>query len=57
MKSCEDAQIRLFHVYKRYGAHNALFDISLDIFKNEFLFLAGPSGAYPTIRAMDRPRP
>ena len=45
MKSREDAQIRLFHVYKRYGAHNALFDISLDIFTNEFLFLAGPSGA------------
>jgi cell division transport system ATP-binding protein len=45
MKSHEDALIRLFHVYKRYGAHNALFDISLDVFKNEFLFLAGPSGA------------
>ena len=45
MKSREDALIRLFHVYKRYGAHNALFDISLDVFKNEFLFLAGPSGA------------
>ena len=45
MKSHEDALIRLFHVYKRYGAYNALFDISLDIFKNEFLFLAGPSGA------------
>lgn len=45
MKPHEDALIRLFHVYKRYGAKNALFDISLDIFKNEFLFLAGPSGA------------
>ena len=45
MKPREDALIRLFHVYKRYGAHNALFDISLDIFTNEFLFLAGPSGA------------
>lgn len=45
MKPLEDALIRLFHVYKRYGTHNALFDISLDIFKNEFLFLAGPSGA------------
>lgn len=45
MKPHEDALIRLFHVYKRYGAHNALFDISLDIFKNEFLFLIGPSGA------------
>lgn len=45
MKSHEDALIRLFHVYKRYGAHNALFDISLDVYKNEFLFLAGPSGA------------
>ena len=45
MKPHEDALIRLFHVYKRYGAYNALFDVSLDIFKNEFLFLAGPSGA------------
>ena len=45
MKPHEDALIRLFHVYKRYGAKNALFDISLDILKNEFLFLAGPSGA------------
>ena len=45
MKPREDALIRLFHVYKRYGAKNALFDISLDIFKNDFLFLAGPSGA------------
>ena len=45
MKSHDDALIRLFHVYKRYGAKNALFDISLDIFKNEFLFLTGPSGA------------
>jgi cell division transport system ATP-binding protein len=45
MKPHEDALIRLFHVHKRYGAHNALFDISLDIFKHEFVFLAGPSGA------------
>ena len=45
MNPHEDALIRLFHVYKRYGAYNALFDISLDIFRNEFLFLAGPSGA------------
>ncbi|MBW2176890.1 MAG: cell division ATP-binding protein FtsE [Deltaproteobacteria bacterium] len=45
MKCHDDALIRLFHVYKRYGAKNALFDISLDIFKNEFLFLTGPSGA------------
>ena len=45
MKSHDDALIRLFHVYKRYGAKNALFDISLDIFSNEFLFLTGPSGA------------
>lgn len=45
MKPHDDALIRLFHVYKRYGSKNALFDISLDIFTNEFLFLTGPSGA------------
>lgn len=37
--------IRLFHVHKRYGSKPALTDISLDIAKNEFLFITGPSGA------------
>ncbi|MCG6910357.1 MAG: cell division ATP-binding protein FtsE [Deltaproteobacteria bacterium] len=45
MKAHDDALLRLFHVTKRYGVKNALLDISLDIFKNEFLFLTGPSGA------------
>jgi cell division transport system ATP-binding protein len=37
--------IRLFHVTKRYGAQTALTDVSLDVRKNEFVFLTGPSGA------------
>lgn len=37
--------IRMFHVYKRYGAKQALVDATLDIAKNEFLFISGPSGA------------
>lgn len=37
--------IRLFHVHKRYGPKKALIDISLDVFKNEFVFISGPSGA------------
>ncbi len=37
--------IRMFRVNKRYGSKKALEDISLDIAKNEFLFISGPSGA------------
>jgi len=37
--------IRMFHVYKRYGKKHALVDISLDIAKNEFVFINGHSGA------------
>lgn len=43
-----NATIRMFHVWRSYGAKNALIDISLDIFKNEFLFITGPSGAGKT---------
>lgn len=38
----------MFHVYKNYGAKNAIIDITLDIAKNEFLFVTGPSGAGKT---------
>jgi cell division transport system ATP-binding protein len=37
--------IRLFRVHKRYGAKQALADVTLDIAKNEYLFISGPSGA------------
>ena len=40
--------IRMFHVSKNYGAKSALSDITLDISKNEFLFINGPSGAGKT---------
>jgi len=43
-----DAIIRMFHVHKRYGAKAALKDISLDVHKNEFLFVTGRSGAGKT---------
>lgn len=39
------AVVRMFHVHKRYGTKKALVDASLDIAKNEFLFISGPSGA------------
>ena len=42
------AIIRLFHVHHRYGTHRALIDLSLDITKNEFVFISGPSGAGKT---------
>lgn len=38
----------MFHVHKNYGVKNALVDITLDIDKNEFLFITGPSGAGKT---------
>lgn len=40
--------IRLFHVHKNYGAVKALSDITLDISKNDLLFITGPSGAGKT---------
>lgn len=44
----QSAIIQMYRVSKRYGAKNALVDISLDIGDNEFLFLSGPSGAGKT---------
>ena len=44
----DNAIIRLFHVYRHYGSKTAIIDITLDIFKNEFLFISGPSGAGKT---------
>ena len=41
----KSAIIRMFHVHKNYGANKALIDVTLDISKNEFLFISGPSGA------------
>jgi cell division transport system ATP-binding protein len=37
--------IRMFHVHKRYGAKQALVDVTLDILRNEFMCVTGPSGA------------
>jgi cell division transport system ATP-binding protein len=38
----------MFHVHKNYGAKKALANITLDISKNELLFISGPSGAGKT---------
>ncbi|MFH2219070.1 MAG: cell division ATP-binding protein FtsE [Pseudomonadota bacterium] len=44
----KDAIIRMFHVHKNYGPKKSLIDITLDVYKNEFLFISGPSGAGKT---------
>ena len=38
----------MFHVHHNYGPKKALIDITLDIAKNEFVFISGPSGAGKT---------
>jgi cell division transport system ATP-binding protein len=48
VESGSNAIIRMFHVHKRYGAKFALNDLTLDIMKNEYLFVTGASGAGKT---------
>jgi len=45
MKTADTALIRIFNVSKHYGSKPALNSITLDIFKNEFVFFTGHSGA------------
>jgi cell division transport system ATP-binding protein len=40
--------VRMFHVHRRHASKSALSDINLDIYKNEFVFISGPSGAGKT---------
>lgn len=47
-ENSEKFLIRMFHVYRRYGNNAALFDINLDVKKNEFIYITGPSGAGKT---------
>ena len=46
--NAKDALIRLFHVHLQFNATRALTDVTLDIYRNEFLFVTGPSGAGKT---------
>jgi cell division transport system ATP-binding protein len=48
VESSNNAIIRIFHVHKRYGSKFALHDVTLDIIKNEYLFVTGASGAGKT---------
>jgi len=38
----------MFHVHRNYGTKKALIDITLDVSKNDFVFITGPSGAGKT---------
>jgi cell division transport system ATP-binding protein len=40
--------IRLSHVHHTYGSQKALSDLNIEIFKNEWVFISGPSGAGKT---------
>ncbi|MBF0529135.1 MAG: cell division ATP-binding protein FtsE [Deltaproteobacteria bacterium] len=42
------ALINLFNVTKRYGSRSAISDLSLEVNKGEFVFIAGSSGAGKT---------
>ena len=44
----KDSIIRIFRIWKRYGGKSALVDFSLEIARNELLFITGPSGAGKT---------
>lgn len=44
----DSAIIRIFHAHKSFGSKKTLVDITLEIFKNELLFVTGPSGAGKT---------
>jgi cell division transport system ATP-binding protein len=48
IKPHKKAIIRLFHVHRQYGNKKALQDVTLDVIKNEFMFISGPSGAGKT---------
>ncbi len=48
VETSANAIIRMFHVHRRYGAKSALHDLTLDILKNEYIFVTGASGAGKT---------
>jgi len=45
IENFKDTIISIFHVHKRYGAKYALKDITLEVEKNEFIYITGSSGA------------
>lgn len=40
--------IQLFRLFKKFGDHTALHDVSMHVAKGEFVFITGPSGAGKT---------
>lgn len=45
VKKSKEMIIRMFRISKRYAKKDALADVTLDIYENDFLFVTGPSGA------------
>ncbi|ETR72797.1 MAG: Cell division ATP-binding protein ftsE [Candidatus Magnetoglobus multicellularis str. Araruama] len=41
----KDYIIQMYHVYKQFGEKDVICDVSMNVIRNEFLFISGPSGA------------
>jgi len=45
LETVNDHIIQMFHVYKQFGKKDVIRNVTMNIQRNEFLFISGPSGA------------
>ncbi|MBF0451256.1 MAG: ATP-binding cassette domain-containing protein [Candidatus Magnetomorum sp.] len=45
LETNNDHIIQMYHVYKQFGDKDVIRDVTMNIRRNEFLFISGPSGA------------